>query len=282
MADILKKYVQRIKELPTLPAIAHKILVVTNEPLLSIDDLMDIVEIDPAISAKILSIANSAFFGYPVRTTKLNDAIMRIGVNNVKSIAVGVAVLSFLGDGKKSHDYTKLFHHSVCVGLTSQFIARNLRLNFADDILIDGLLHDLGYLALYKYFPEIYSEILKSLNNGRPLLEAEKEILSYSHTDVGFWLADQWNLPASVVDAVLFHHAPSISRRNSKRSAIIHIADYISAQKMMFSPVENAPDYPLDHNAFDILSISDNDLTYMEESIGKIPFTDEIQNLSRC
>jgi len=282
MADILKRYVQRIKELPTLPAIAHKILVVTNDPLLSIDDLMDIVEIDPAITAKILKVANSAFFGYPVRTTKLDDAIMRIGVNNVKSIAVGIAVLSFLGDSKKSHNYSKLFHHSVCVGLTSQFIAGNLRLNFADDILIDGLLHDLGYLALYKYFPEIYSEILTSLKNGKPLLDAEKEILSYSHTDVGFWLADQWNLPSSVVDAVLYHHVPSLSRRNSKRSAIVHIADYISAQKMQFSPVENAPYYPLDHNAFDILSISDDDLKDMEESISNIPFSDEILSLSRC
>jgi putative nucleotidyltransferase with HDIG domain len=282
MGDILKTYVQRIKELPTLPAIAHKILVMANDPLLSIDELMDIVEIDPAISAKILSVSNSAFFGYPLRTTRLNDAIMRIGINNVKSIAVGIAVLSFIGDGKKTHAYTKLFHHSVCVGLTSQFIARNLRLNFADDILIDGLLHDLGLLALYKYFPEIYGEILKSLDSGKPLLEAEKEILSYSHTDVGFWLADQWNLPSTVVDAVLYHHAPSLARRNSKRSAIVHIADYISAQKILFSPVENAPAYPLDHCAFDILSISDDDLKDMEESIGNIPFSDEIINLSRC
>lgn len=282
MGDILKTYVQRIKELPTLPAIAHKILALASDPLLSIDDLMDIVEIDPAISAKILSVANSVFFGYPVRTTKLNDAIMRIGINNVKSIAVGIAVLSFLGDGKKTPEYTRLFHHSVCVGLTSQFIARNLRLSLADDVLIDGLLHDLGYLALYKYFPEIYMEILKTLKDGRPMLEAEKEVLGYSHTDVGFWLADQWNLPSSVVDAVLYHHAPSLARRNSKRSAIVHLADYISSQKMLFSPVETTPDFPLDHNAFDILSISDDDMKDMEESIADIPFSDEILSLSQC
>ncbi|MEW6600756.1 MAG: HDOD domain-containing protein [Nitrospirota bacterium] len=282
MGDILKTYVQRIKELPTLPAIAHKILVLANDPLLSIDDLLDIVETDPAISAKILSVSNSAFFGYPVRTTKLNDAIMRIGMNNVKSIAVGIAVLSFLGDGKKTKEYTKLYHHSVCVGLTSQFIARNLRLNFADDVLIDGLLHDLGYLALYKYFPEVYSEIMKSVKNGRPLLEAEKEILSYSHSDVGFWLADQWNLPSSVVDTVLYHHMPSLAKKNSKRSAIVHIADYISALKIPFSPIEITPDYPLDHYAFDILSISDDDLKEMEASIEDIPFSDEILSLSQC
>jgi putative nucleotidyltransferase with HDIG domain len=282
MGDILKTYVQRIKDLPTLPAIAHKILILANDPLFSIDDLMDVVETDPAISARILSVANSAFFGYPVHTTKLDDAIMRIGINNVKSIAVGIAVLSFLGDGKKTPDYTKLFHHSVCVGLTAQFIAGNLRLGIADDILIDGLLHDLGYLALNKYFPDIYGEILKSLKNARPLLEAEKEVLGYSHTDVGFWLADQWNLPDTVLDAILYHHAPSLARRNTKRSAIVHIADYISAQKISFSPVEAAPDYPLDHQAFDILSISDEDIKNMEESIGDMPFSDEIVSLSQC
>ena len=282
MGDILKTYVQRIKELPTLPPIAHKILVLANDPLLSIDELMDIVEIDPAISAKILSVANSVFFGYPLRTTQLNDAIMRIGTNNVKSIAVGIAILSSLDSGKMNNNYKRLYHHSICVGLTSQYIAANIRLSIADDILIDGLLHDLGYLALYKYFPDIYREILTSLKKGKPLLEAEKEILSYSHTDVGFWLADQWKLPSTMVDAVFYLHAPSLSRRNPKRSAIVHIADYIAAQKMLFSPVETVPGYPLDHSAFDILSISDGDLKDMEESIGNLPFADEILSLSQC
>ncbi|MBI4683081.1 MAG: HDOD domain-containing protein [Nitrospirae bacterium] len=278
MGNILKSYVQKIKELPTLPVTAHEILHLTVDPLLSVDKLKHIVEKDPAIAAKILSVANSAFFGYPVRTTQLNDAIMRIGFNSVKSIAAGIAVLSFLDDGKKTADYKRLFNHSVSVGLTARFIANNLKLGMAEDILIDGLLHDLGYLVLLRSFPTIYQNILDSLENEKSLLKAEKGVLSCTHADVGFWLAEQWKLPGTILDANLYHHTPSLAKRNEKRLAIIHVADYIAA-KNIFSPIEKDPDYPLDHVAFDILTISDSDLKDMEESISNIPLSDEIFNI---
>jgi HD-like signal output (HDOD) protein len=281
MGDILRSYVQKIKELPTIPSTAQEILSLTNDPLLSVDTIIDIVETDPAISAKILSVANSAFFGYPVRTTKLHDAIMRVGFNTVKSIAVGISVLSFLGDGKKNSDYLRLFNHSVSVGLIARYIASNLRLDIAEDILIDGLLHDLGYLVLQKYFPDVYQEILHSFEKTGSLLNAEREMFSYTHSDIGYWLADQWNLPATILDATLYHHAPSLARRNVKRTAIIHMADYITA-KNIFSPIEDDPGYPLDRCTFDILTISDNDLKDMEESIDNIPLTDEIFTMPRC
>jgi HD-like signal output (HDOD) protein len=224
MDDILQAYVQKIKELPTLPTIAHEILNLTVDPLLSIDKLKNILERDPVISAKILSVSNSAFFGYPVQTTKLDDAIMKIGFNNVKNIAVGISVLSFLDDGEKTSDYKRLFNHSVTVGLTSRFIAKNLKLGIAEDILIDGLLHDLGYLVLNRYFPTIYQNILSSFENGKSLLNAEKDIITYTHADIGFCLAEQWKLPDTISDANLYHHTPSLAKRNAKRLAIIHIA----------------------------------------------------------
>jgi HD-like signal output (HDOD) protein len=278
VGDILKSYINKIKELPTLPATAHDILNLAIDPLLSINKLKSIVEIDPAISAKILSVANSAFFGYPVRTTKLDDAIMRIGFDSVKSIAVGIAVLSFLDNGNKTDDYRRLYNHSVTVGLTARFIAKNLKLSISEDILIDGLLHDLGYLVLHRYFPTLYKNILSSLENTPSLLKAEIDTLGNTHADVGFWLADQWNLPDTILDTNLYHHTPSLARRNEKRLAIIHIADYIVA-KNIISPIEKDPNYPLDHGAFDILTISDNDLKDMEESIGNVPLSDEIFNM---
>jgi putative nucleotidyltransferase with HDIG domain len=281
MGDILKSYVRKIKELPTLPSTAQEILRLSNDPMMSVDTLMNIVETDPAISAKILSVANSAFFSYPVRTTKLNDAIMRIGFSNVKSIAVGISVLSFLGDGRKTEGYLRLYNHSVAVGLTARYIADSLRLRISADILIDGILHDLGYLVLYRYFPDIYQEILKSSKDAPSLLAAEKSIISYSHADIGYWLADQWYLPDTIKDTVLYHHMPCLARKSEKQVAIIHIADYI-ASKNDFSPIEMDPNNPLDYASFEILSISDNDLKELETSINNIPFSDEIFSMPRC
>lgn len=281
MGDILKSYVQKINELPTLPVTAHEILGLTSDPLLCIDQLKNIIESDPAISARILSVANSAFFGYRTRTTRLNDAIMRIGLNNVKSIAVGISIISFLDNGKKTDEYLRLFNHSVAVGLIARFIARTLKSGHAEDILTDGLLHDLGHLVLHRFFPDVYQEIIGAFEKGGPLLVAEKETLGYTHSDIGFWLADQWNLPDTIIDTNLYHHVPSLARKNEKQVAIIHIADYI-ASKNIFSPLEDDPEYPLDHCAYEMLALSDNDLKDIEESISNITFSDETFTMPQC
>lgn len=281
MGELLKNCVQKIKELPTLSATAHEILKLTNDPLLSMNELLNIVETDPAISAKILSVANSAFLGYPVRTTKLNDAIMRVGINNVKNIAFGIAVLTFLGGGKKASTYINLFNHSIHVGLTSIFMAKNLNLRIAEDIMLNGLLHDLGYLVLHKYFPDVYQDIINSFENSGSLISAEKNVLGCTHADIGFWLSKHWKLPDTILDAILYHHMPSQARRNEKQVAIVHIADYITARNTS-SPIECDPNYPLDHCSFDILTISDYDLNEIEESINSIPLSEEFFNMPHC
>lgn len=273
MPDNFKSYVQKIENLPTLPVIAQEIMNLNTDSLLSIEKLENIVERDPAISAKILSVANSAFFGSRYPTTDLNNAIMRIGFNNVKGIAVGISVLSFLDDSRKISDYTRLFSHSIAVSLAARFIAIDLKTGLEEDMLIPGLLHDLGYLVLNRYFPDIYQNILDSFNNGETLLNAEQKILNSSHAEVGYWLAIQWNLPDIILNTILYHHTPHLGK-NARQLAIIHIADYIVA-KNSCSPFGKDPNYPLDQSCLNILGISDNDLKRIEELICSIPLSDE-------
>jgi len=272
MLNNIKSYVQKIENLPTLPLTAQKIMNLNNDSSLSIEKLTNIVERDPAIAAKILSFANSAFFGFRYQTTDLDNAIMRIGFNNVKSIAVGISVLSFLDDSKKISDYTRLFNHSIAVSLAARFISDHIKAGL-EDILIEGLLHDLGYLILNRYFPDSYQNIRDSFNNGGSLLDAEQNILNSTHAEVGYWLAIQWNLPESILNTILYHHTPYLGK-NAKQLALIHIADYVVA-KNNYSPFEKDPNYPLDQSSLDILSMSDTDLKRIEEFICDIPLSDE-------
>jgi HD-like signal output (HDOD) protein len=269
MSNSIKHRVKNISNLPTLPVIAQQILNITNESTLSIDKLRIIVGKDPAIMAKILSVANSAFFRSTVRTTNLNDAMMRIGLNNIKNIAIGLSVLALLSDGKKTSDYSRLFNHSVFVGFAARSIAKNLKMSIVEDILIEGILHDVGYLVLNKYFPDIYNEILKNREYGKSVLDAEKDLIHHTHADIGFWLADKWNLPDTILDATLYHHTPSLVKRNDKHVGIVHIADYITA-KNIYSPFKREPGYSLDHSSLDILTISEKDLKDIERSVCNI------------
>jgi len=268
MADTFKTRLQNIEQLPTLPEVAHQILNISNRPMLSIKELKEIVERDPAISARVLSVANSVFFGFPARTNALDDAIMRIGLENVKSIAMGISVMSMFGNIKITDDYRRLFNHSVAVGLTARQIAKSLRICTEEDIFIDGLLHDLGLLVLNIYFPELYAEVLSAMDN-RSLIEAEKSVLGNTHAEIGFWIAEQWNLPDSVLDAILYHHTPCLASRSMEHAAIIHIADYYVSSNI-FKPTEKEINYSIDRLSFDILGVGNNEMQSIEESIAGV------------
>jgi putative nucleotidyltransferase with HDIG domain len=269
MSDSMKSQILNIKNLPTLPVVAQKILHISDNSTLSIDKLKNIVEIDPAIMARILSVANSAYFSISVHTTNLHDAIMRIGLNTVKSIAIGISVLALLNDGKKTPGYTRLYNHALFVGLNARSIAKKLKMSIAEDMLIEGLLHDLGYLVLNKYFPDVYKQIAENLVNDKSILDTERDIIDHTHADIGFWLAEKWNLPDTTLDTILYHHTPSLAKRNEKHVSIVHIADYITA-KYIYSPIDKESAYPFDQSSLDILSISDNDLKDIEQSLCKI------------
>jgi HD-like signal output (HDOD) protein len=277
MGESIQSKLKSIKNLPTLPVIAREVLKLVNDPLMSIDALKDVIARDPAICARILSISNSVFFGGMVRTTKLNDAIMRIGLKSVKDIAVGVSVLTLFADKNKTANYKRLFNHSMAVGLSARTLARSLKMSIAEDVMMDGLLHDLGFLVINKFFPESYQNIQDKIVSAGSLLDAEKDVLHHTHADVGFWLAEQWKLPDTILDVNLFHHTPSLAKRNEKYVALVHIADYI-ASKHQFCPVERYPHYPLDPVSFEILALSEQDMSYMEVTICNV-FQQQRENM---
>lgn len=269
MSDSLKEYVQQITQLPTIPVVAQQILKLVHDERTSVDKLSNIIENDPPISAKILSVANSAFFGYKATTKTIHNAILRIGFTNVKDIAVGVSLMTVFeerGGGPRAFDYQRIFNHSVTVGAIAQLISKDLKLKFSDEIFMTGILHDLGYLVLNKYFPDTYMQVLGVFEKTKDLLGAEESVFDFTHADIGAWLAEKWKLPESVLDAVLYHHKPSLAMRNVDRVAVIHIADYV-VSKGLFSVISENPNYPLDLAALHTLSISED---YIREVEGKI------------
>ncbi len=274
MNDSLKEHVQQITELPTIPIIAQEVLALVNSSSISVEKLETIIQNDPAISAKILSVANSAFFRVKETTKTLSNAISRVGFDNVKNVAIGVSLMSVFYEKKHGTaiDYQRIFNHSVSVGFISKLLSDNLKLSISDEVVINGMLHDLGYMVLNRFFSDKYEDVLKVMEKEESLLEAEKAVLNFSHADIGAWLADKWNLPASVSDAIMHHHTPSLAKKNSKSAAVIHIADYITTRDIQ-GPIEKDPNYPFDHSSLDSLGISEKDLGDLESKIRENSFS---------
>jgi len=281
MDNSLRLYVQKITKLPTIPFIAQEILNMVNNDLTSINKLENIIEKDPAISAKILSVANSAFFGYQTSSGTIANAIMRIGVSNVKNIAIGISLMTVFTDKKPAPtggaQYQRIFKHSLAVGMVARQLSRELKLHISDEIFMNGILHDLGFMVLNNYFPEKFSEVLNKFEKTTDYLEAEKKVLGFTHADIGTWLADKWNLPKNIIDTTRYHHAPSLAKSNRKHVALTHIADYITTRNV-FNITGADPNYPLDVSTFDVLGISGDYFKEVETTINKEMLSDEIFN----
>lgn len=270
MSESLKQYVQKITQLPTIPVVAQEVLKLVHDEKTSVAKLENIIENDPALSAKILSVSNSAFFGYKTTTQTVHSAILRIGFNTVRDVAFGVSLMTVFEDKDKAgaFDYQRVFNHSVTVGLIAQMMSRDLKMSFSEEIFVNGILHDLGYLILNKYFSDNYIRVLEIFEQQGSLLQAEKTVMDFTHAEIGSWLAEKWNLPEDVVYTARYHHTPSLATKKTRRVAIIHIADHM-VSKGIFSALRNDPNYPLEQASLDLLGIKEDYLRGLQEKVNQ-------------
>lgn len=261
MNDSLRTHVEMIKKLPTLPVIAQEILSLIDDNMVSVGKLVNIIENDPAISAKILSVAGSVFFGLREPPKTLVNAIMRIGFESVKNIALGISVMTMMGGLKHQDalDYRRIFNHCVAVGLIAKLLSGHFNLDIKDEILTCGLLHDIGLLVMSRYFPVRYLNVLDILGNEKSIPDAERETFAFTHAEIGSWLVEKWNLSDPVFDTVLYHHNPSLADNNVMHVAAVHIADYIVTLHIL-RPLLQEHHVIFNPSSLDILGISEQDL----------------------
>ncbi|MBF0319351.1 MAG: HDOD domain-containing protein [Nitrospirae bacterium] len=266
--EALRIAVQKISNLPTIPVLAQEIIDTINNENADVRKLEDIVSRDPIISAKILSHANSALFGVSHATTTVAGAIARIGLNNVKNIALGVSMMTIFDSprGAKVLDYERIFNHSLAVGATAEFIMRSLYPNSTEALFFDGILHDMGLLVLNRYFPELYSNVIIKNKTGIPLVDAEMQAMGFTHAQIGMWLAENWKLPDGIASTILNHHTPAMAAIGREKVAVIHLADFIISGNF-FAVTRKSPNYMLDLAVSDILGLPDNKI---EELTAKV------------
>jgi len=275
VTEPLRLLVQKIPKLPTLPHIAREMLDRMSDDMVSVRRLEEVIENDPAMSAKILSVSNSAFFGLETPNTSVSGAIMRIGFNNVRNIALGVALMTVLDRERHEQplDGRRIFRHSVAVAMVSKLLSDDLKFGNRDEVFVYGMLHDLGFLVMNNFFPDHYRRVMDEFAGETSLIEAEKKVLACSHADVGAWLAYQWNLPGAVSAAIRYHHAPALAHDEARKlTALVHVADWITSRSP-FNVTEKGPSYPLEPSSLTLLGIGKKDLADIERGIDRNIFS---------
>lgn len=231
-SDSIRIDVQTLKKLPTLSYSAQRIMSLTNQEMTHLDDLIMIIENDPPILSKVLGVANIIYYGLSSPITSIKDALFKIGFNTLKNIALGISIFSlFRYKGSKERVYKRLFKHSIATGLISRYIAENVLDTKEELYFTSGILHDIGFFALYYLYFDIFIKIENSVIQGRKLIEAENSLIDLDHTIIGKWLSEWWGLPESIGDVILYHHDDplKIDNKYKKYISLVHLSDYIAS-----------------------------------------------------
>jgi len=220
----------KIKKLASLPDVCVKINELADDPNSSLQDLTNVIGMDPAMAAKLLKIANSPFYGFANRIDDLNRAIMLIGTQGLRDLLWATSSIeSFSNLSNKFVSMETFWKHSLYTATVARVLANKCHVLNKDRLFLSGLLHDLGHLALYQVMPDEMEVIfMRAKNENENLCVAEKSILGFSHATVTYAILKMWRLPDSICKAVAYHHLPGRAEDHKLDAAIIHIADVIS------------------------------------------------------
>ena len=227
----LKKVTQSIIGLPTLPAVVTQMISLIDNPKTSARNVAQLISADQALTAKILKLANSAFYGFPREIATVDLAVVVLGFETVKNLGLSVSVLErFSGGGDSTHfDRQKFWEHSIACGVAAKLLAEKLRYRVSGEAFAAGILHDIGKLILSQYFPADFKQIIELVEEQDLYIgKAEEQVLGVTHADVGAWLAQRWNLPDQLEDAIQYHHTPGRAPAgHGELPALIHLADFL-------------------------------------------------------
>ncbi len=216
-------------KLPETPLIISELNEVIENPYASASDIAEIVNKSTSLSALLLRIVNSAFYNFPEKIDSISWAVTLIGTKEIVNLAFGISVMDvFTNIPKEMIDVQSFIRHSLFCGILSRILGAHKNLVQTEQLFVSGLLHDIGRLVIYKYYPD-NSMALLSLKDklNQPLYRVEQEYGGIRHSHVGYYLMKKWNLPNELVDNIFYHHNPSAAQDPIK-SGIIHIADIIT------------------------------------------------------
>ena len=248
-------------ELPTLPAVFMNINEAIMNPKSSARDIANAISMDTSLSARLLKIVNSAFYGFPSQIDTLTRAVAIVGTKQLSILAFGIKIISVFEDiSSDIVDMKSFWKHSFACGVISRIIAGYKNIRNTERLFVAGLLHDIGRLILYSYMPTVsLSAIQKAKETKCLLCDMEYEIMKLDHAMIGRMLLKKWKLPFSLEDIVAHHHVPQESQ-NQLECSIVHLADIITnAIKIGTSGECYVP--PIDPLSWDRIGISEKVLS---------------------
>jgi HD-like signal output (HDOD) protein len=215
-----------VHDLVSLPEVYVRIKQLVDDPKASLGEVADAIAVDPGLTARLLRLANSAFFGLRVKIETVPRAITLLGVRQVHDFVLATWVMqSFAGIPPALVDMRRFWESSVLCGAAAKALARRCRVPESDRLFVVGLLAQVGRLVLYLRLPDLEEAALGvAEREGRPLASVEREVLGFDYAAVGAELLASWSLPGTLVEPIRHHTLPAMGRTYPLETALIHAA----------------------------------------------------------
>ena len=247
----------KTEHLPPTPEILIALLRVIDDPDVSVDEIGEIVRADAPLSLSLLRLVNSAAYGLVREVTDTAEAVRYVGSTEVKNLSVAIAVKTGL-IGKapvcNSFDRKTLWKNFVAAGLGAHVTATLRGLSAKKTAFSAGLLHQVGFVLLDTVLPYKLQFVFTEVEGGeKTLLQAEREIIGFTHGEVGVWLGEKWEIPRPVLEPMLYCEKPWEAPKSPELSAVVHVGNRMA---MEIAPTYTAPSYPrIDGRSLGVLNV---------------------------
>jgi len=228
----LVNIMKEVESFPSMPGAAAKVLSLLDDPEVSASQIEEALRYDPGLTANILKMTNSSYFGMASEVGSLKRAVVVLGIKRVLQIVIASCVNAMMSKSVMGYDLPpgELWKHSITVSIAAEGLVQELSISAAGEIFTAALLHDIGKLVLGAFVKDDLEKIERLASDGMPFQEAERNVLGTDHAETGANILRQWSFPQEIVNAVRWHHEPDTAEEQSTLLDILYAADILSMQ----------------------------------------------------
>lgn len=219
--------VSGVVRLVSLPEVCIRVSEMLEDPRINASEIGKVISQDPGLTARLLKIVNSGFYGFPSRIETVSRAVTVIGLRELRGLVLAAsAVEAFSKIPNDVLNMVKFWRHSVYCGVVAQLLAERCHVLHSERLFVAGLLHDIGKLILSHRMPNEMREVVRRMQvEDRPDYEIERDVIGFDHTDVGGELLRSWQMPRTLAEAVQYHHDPQQAGESIMDVCLVHIAN---------------------------------------------------------
>jgi putative nucleotidyltransferase with HDIG domain len=222
------RIISKIDDLPTLPRTVFKITELVNDPKSSAKELARIITEDQVLTARLLKLVNSSFYGFPQRISAVTAAIVLLGFDAIRNLLLTTSVFDLFAikSSRKPREQEQFWDHSLGCAVGAKVIGSHLRHDKIEELFVAGLLHDIGKIVEMMFFPDEFNRVTRLIREKSTLItRAEIDVFGFTHSEMGKLLAERWNLPTKLTHVIAHHHQPSQAGAFTFEATIVHVAD---------------------------------------------------------